>query len=540
MQNWAFDPRKKRWLFEKPISKPLLDDRAYRLIMLENNLQVLLISDRSADQVGMALDVGVGHVSDPKDMPGLAHFCEHLLFMGTTPFPEENAYKQFVKRHGGFTNASTAASTTTYQFSIQAPYLSGAMERFAAFFHSPLFSSSCVGREVLAVDSENSKNQQMDSRRLYQLWKSQSDEGHPWNTFGCGNKDTLLPSSKEETQNGMSTGNSDEEALKLTRMRVMQWWEANYCAGRMKVAVVGAESLDDLEELAIKNLHPIPNRQLGPPPVIKAPPWSNDHDSYNLVFVKTIKDMNRLEIRFLLPDQDPQYMVAPTRYVSNLIGHEGPGSALNLMMTRGLATALSCGFNSAGRGMSMLDVDISLTKEGLVKYRRVLAILFRSIERLPAALQSPYHFEERRLMGDIGFKYREKSGSLGTYTKMLARRMNAPYAREHILSCGVDEWQFDSAAIETVIACLTLSRARVFVAAREFEGIDNAVGEWEAEKWYGTEYLRSRLDDELPALTVEEDKSLYLPEINPFLPKGLEVNRTDTQTVRIADRRSDR
>lgn len=134
MQNWAFDPRKKRWLFEKPISKPLLDDTTYRLIMLENNLQVLLISDRSADQVGMALDVGVGHVSDPKDMPGLAHFCEHLLFMGTTPFPEENAYKQFVKRHGGFTNASTAASTTTYQFSIQAPYLSGAMERFAAFF----------------------------------------------------------------------------------------------------------------------------------------------------------------------------------------------------------------------------------------------------------------------------------------------------------------------------------------------------------------------------------------------------------------------
>lgn len=166
MQNWAFDPRKKRWLFEKPISKPLLDDRAYRLIMLENNLQVLLISDRSADQVGMALDVGVGHVSDPKDMPGLAHFCEHLLFMGTTPFPEENAYKQFVKRHGGFTNASTAASTTTYQFSIQAPYLSGAMERFAAFFHSPLFSSSCVGREVLAVDSENSKNQAVVSDGL--------------------------------------------------------------------------------------------------------------------------------------------------------------------------------------------------------------------------------------------------------------------------------------------------------------------------------------------------------------------------------------
>lgn len=65
MHNWMFDTARKRWLFEKPISKSLLDERSYRLIMLENKLQVLLISDPSADQAGMALDVGVGHVSDP-------------------------------------------------------------------------------------------------------------------------------------------------------------------------------------------------------------------------------------------------------------------------------------------------------------------------------------------------------------------------------------------------------------------------------------------------------------------------------------------
>lgn len=58
-------------------------------------------------------------------------------------------------------------------------------------------------------------------------------------------------------------------------------------------------------------------------------------------------------------------MTAPTRYISNLIGHEGPGSAFNLMKRSGLATALSCGLHSAGRGISMFDIDINLTKEGL-------------------------------------------------------------------------------------------------------------------------------------------------------------------------------
>ena len=32
-----------------------------------------------------------GYFSDPEDLPGLAHFCEHMLFLGTEPFPEENS-----------------------------------------------------------------------------------------------------------------------------------------------------------------------------------------------------------------------------------------------------------------------------------------------------------------------------------------------------------------------------------------------------------------------------------------------------------------
>lgn len=125
-------------------------------------------------------------------------------------------------------------------------------------------------------------------------------------------------------------------------------------------------------------------------------------------------------------------------------------------------------------------------------------MLFRYIERLPVALTQSYHFEERRTMVDIGFKYTEKSGSPGTYTKSLAQRMNAPYAREHILSCGLDAWQLDPTSIASVIACLTPSQAKVFVAAKDFKEIGDCVGEWKKEKWYGTEYLESYLNQELP------------------------------------------
>jgi hypothetical protein len=49
----------------KPIEKSLNDDRFYRSIRLANDLEVLLIQDPSVDKSAAALDVHVGHLSDP-------------------------------------------------------------------------------------------------------------------------------------------------------------------------------------------------------------------------------------------------------------------------------------------------------------------------------------------------------------------------------------------------------------------------------------------------------------------------------------------
>ncbi|KAL3267868.1 hypothetical protein HHI36_007009 [Cryptolaemus montrouzieri] len=46
-----------------------------------------------------ALCVGVGSFSDPKDIPGLAHFLEHMVFMGSEKYPGENDFDSFIKVH---------------------------------------------------------------------------------------------------------------------------------------------------------------------------------------------------------------------------------------------------------------------------------------------------------------------------------------------------------------------------------------------------------------------------------------------------------
>ena len=105
------------------VEKPELDDRSYRLVRLfDNKLEVLLVHDPKTEKSSAAMDVHVGHLSDPKDFPGLAHALEHCLFLGTESstrvlpanlllgtkkYPEENDYQKYLSEHSGTSNAFT-------------------------------------------------------------------------------------------------------------------------------------------------------------------------------------------------------------------------------------------------------------------------------------------------------------------------------------------------------------------------------------------------------------------------------------------------
>lgn len=43
----------------------------------------------------------------PICLQGLSHYLEHMLFMGSKKFPDENEYDAFLARHGGSSNAYT-------------------------------------------------------------------------------------------------------------------------------------------------------------------------------------------------------------------------------------------------------------------------------------------------------------------------------------------------------------------------------------------------------------------------------------------------
>ena len=80
------------WLAAVPagaveVGKSPTDSRDYLAFTLDNGLGVLVVSDPFADKAAAALDVNVGSGSNPEGREGLAHFLEHMLFLGTERYP---------------------------------------------------------------------------------------------------------------------------------------------------------------------------------------------------------------------------------------------------------------------------------------------------------------------------------------------------------------------------------------------------------------------------------------------------------------------
>ena len=181
---------------------------------------------------------------------------------------------KFLAKNNGSSNAYTSTSNTNYYFNVATSALTGALERFSGFFHSPLFAPSCTLRELNAVDSEHKKNHQADLWRIFQLNKHLTQPGHVWSKFGSGHRESLSMAAKDLKTKGKLNGiingssthlnsgispipsrvpspapsvastNSESDADggsvgRETRRRLVEWWSKEYCASRMRLCIVG-------------------------------------------------------------------------------------------------------------------------------------------------------------------------------------------------------------------------------------------------------------------------------------------------------------
>lgn len=475
------------------ISKPLTDERYYRVIKLDNGFEALLISDETTDKAAASLDVHVGSFADPEEIPGLAHFLEHLLFMGTEKYPGENDYSQFLVEHAGGGNAFTSAEHTNYHFEVAHNAFWEALDRFSQFFISPLFSESCKSREIMAVDSENKKNLQMDVWRLNQLKRSLSNSRHPVHKFSTGNKETL--------------GNIPESEGIDVRAVLIDFYKEHYSANIMKLVVLARDTLDELE-FGVRNLFsPVKNSNLPLPEYVVSPLTTSELGI--VINAQSVMDIKHLEITFPVPDQQPLFEVQPFHYYAHLIGHESAGGLLHFLKERKWALELACGNSHVCRGSDQFIISIELTAEGLVEWPSVLGYTFEYIQMVINQGPQQWIFDEISKISKARFLYRQKTKPAPTVTE-LAQVLHKPVPRERILDYSVAT-KYDYQAIREFGTFLNYKNMRVLIASQEMETLV------QSEKWYGTKYRVAPLGK----IDIPSSHPFHLPAKNEFLPGKL-------------------
>ena len=219
------------------------DDRAYDLIKLANGLEVMLVSDATAEKSAAALSIGLGAASDPEDYPGMAHYLEHMLFMGSAQFPEPDGFMAFTAEHGGMTNAYTGLDITNYMMMVENEAFAEALDRFSSFFTDPLLDPTYIDKEKNAVNAEWSMRREQDFRIIYRLARQLLGD-HPANRFQIGNLESLA----DKSEGGLHAA-------------TVAFFEQYYSANLMKASLIGNLPLPALQELAETHLGEIPNKQ---------------------------------------------------------------------------------------------------------------------------------------------------------------------------------------------------------------------------------------------------------------------------------------
>ncbi|CAF3683386.1 unnamed protein product [Rotaria sp. Silwood1] len=485
------------------IKKSANDSWNYRGLELSNEMLVLLISHPNIDKAAAALDVTIGSLADPRDVPGIAHFLEHMLFMGSSKYPGENEYSKFIVENGGCSNAFTNDDHTNFNFDINPSLLPDALDIFAQFFISPLFAASSIDRELEAVNSEYEANLFKDTWRISQLEKSTSDPKHPYSGFSIGNTESLRIIPK---QRGIDI-----------RQVLLDFHKTEYSSNRMSLAVLGNQSLDELQSLVIKSFKEVQNKKLKKPKYPSDP--YDESKRKTICYHVPVNESRQLTINWVIPDHRELYYCKPESYLSHLIGHQGDGSLLSYLKTLGLAIELIAGESNSAPGFNFFSIDIQLTIEGLSQWKRVLHSVYQYLAMLRKEGPKEWIFNEGKNINQMEFQFQDK-GQPRYIVSNLAGRMR-DYPLSECLSGPYEMREFRPDLINELLnEYLIPSKMRVFLTSKEFLSIAT-----EKEKWYGTLYKQEYLPKEFikQCETCEINHKLYLPIPNEFIPTDFQL-----------------
>ncbi|ASM52146.1 hypothetical protein PESP_b0612 [Pseudoalteromonas espejiana DSM 9414] len=472
------------------------DTREYKTLKLANEIDVILVSDPSAEKSAASLSVGVGLLHDPMMQQGMAHYLEHMLFLGTERYPDTKGYSDFMTKNGGVNNAYTWLDITNYMFKINNDAFDEGLDRFADFFKAPKLYPEYTDKEKNAVNAEWSMRREMDFFGQFKLARKMMGD-HPANRFLIGNLETL----------------GDKKGSSLHKETV-DFYNKYYSSNIMKVALISNLPIAEMEQKAQKYFADIKNKNIEKPSVTAELDF--DKAGGKRVFYSPNEDVKQLQLEFTINNNSDEFALKPNRYVAYLLSNEMQGSPAQVLRDKGWVSQLTATPSPSQYGnYGSLNVSMELTDEGMKNRETIVATIMQYIDLIKEEGVDSKYFNEIKTSLSNQFKFLEK-GDEFSYVSALTGSMQ-DYPLNHVIDAPYYYAKFDASAINSVLEQLNPKTLRVWYISQQ-EETDSQL------HFYDGKYrINDISDDEIASWKKPSEFKLALPSVNNLLPESFAI-----------------
>ncbi|WP_075185594.1 insulinase family protein [Teredinibacter haidensis] len=424
------------------VQKSPKDTREYATLTLDNQMEVLLVQDTSSEIAAVSLALGVGSFQNPEHQQGLAHYLEHMLFLGTEKYPEPNTLQKFIDHNSGRWNAYTAPDHTNYFFSLPAERLDEAMDMFSDYFKAPRFDLEFSDKERNAVNSEWSMGRSQDGRIINYLNGITGNPKHPASQLAVGNLETLI-----------------DKPGSVLNEELVAFFDRYYSANIMKLVVVSNKSLEDQEALARKHFAAVSNKNIEPPTVKVT--GVRKTEMGKKIHYASVMDLKMLMLRFPMGNNQKLWKYKPNDYVVSLLASEEPGTVAQQLREQNLVKALYAQVDPAAYDYDgSFDIYADLTDLGMEKRDEIIASIFSYVDLIREQGVDEKYFLEQKAIKEKKFANMEMQQPLQTAISLSSTLLK--FEPEWVIANPFVYQSFDKQAVKEVLGYLKPERARIW------------------------------------------------------------------------------
>ena len=456
------------------ITKGENDRKTYQLIQLQNGLRALLISDPNSDKAAASMRIFSGSFDDPDEMPGVAHFTEHMLYFSGKP-ENYGQYENYIKEHSGTENASTSSDSTLHYFEIGKNNFIEALNQFSKLFRNKPADKFVekIDEEENIVDSEHKNNLSSDFYKNSYIDRTTANPNHPYSKFSTGNLETLNAYGKEQLVNA-----------------VKAFMKKHYVANNMLLTLYSPKSIKEMQSLVTENFAHLESGCANDQN-ISAPVYRKE-DLAQIVSIQPHRDKDEMSLSFPIEEHISQYQTKPEEYVLSMLRRQDLGSLYEYLIRQNwIETGSGIGTNidSVDKNTSICSMHFTLTSEGLKNYTTIIEATFAWLQLIAEKGMEKWRFDEMQLINQTIFDEQSKSSNA---------LQQAKYTGQHIKSVKIQDlltsqnllFDFNSDNIKRFIAKITPSNMRIRLITKTAQTN-------QTEKYYGGYYQVEPIDSML-------------------------------------------